>query len=189
MKILVSAASRHGATVEVGATIGAVLQAAGHEVFVAAPSEVEGFAGYDAAVIGSAIYVGHWLDAAREILERHKRELLTIPVWLFASGPIGVPLKPAEPPEEAARLVDLVHAREHRTFPGALDRHKLGFAEKAMVAAVRAEEGDFRPWAEIEGWAREIAASLEPAVSVEIVEAAEAAEAAESWLAVQGRPR
>jgi menaquinone-dependent protoporphyrinogen oxidase len=160
MRILVSAASRHGATVEVAATIGAVLQAAGHEVFVAAPSEVDGFAGYDAAVIGSAIYVGRWLDAAREILERHKVELRAKPVWLFASGPIGDPPRPAEPPEEAARLVELVQAREHRTFPGALDKHKLGFAEKAIVAAVKAEEGDFRPWAEIEGWAREIAATL-----------------------------
>jgi menaquinone-dependent protoporphyrinogen oxidase len=152
--------------VEIGATIGAVLQAAGHDVFVAAPSEVEGFAGYDAAVIGSAIYVGRWLDAARDILERHKVELRTMPVWLFASGPIGDPLRPAEPLEEAGRLVELVRAREHRTFPGALDRHKLGFAEKAMVAAVRAEEGDFRPWADIEGWAREIAAALtaEPAL-------------------------
>lgn len=160
MKILVSTASRHGATVEVGATIGAVLQAAGHDVFVAAPSEVEGFAGYDAAVIGSAVYVGRWLDAAREILELHKVELRTMPVWLFASGPVGNLPRHAEPPEEAVRLVELVHAREHRTFPGALDKHKLGFAEKAIVAAVRAEEGDFRPWAEIDGWAREIAVAL-----------------------------
>lgn len=160
MRILVSAASRHGATVEVAATIGATLQAAGHEVFIAAPSEVDGFGGYDAAVIGSAIYVGKWLDAARDILERHKPELRSIPVWLFASGPVGDPPRPAEHPEEASRLVELVQAREHRTFPGALDRHRLGFAERALVAAVRAEDGDYRPWAEIEAWAREIAAEL-----------------------------
>jgi menaquinone-dependent protoporphyrinogen oxidase len=160
VRVLVSAASRHGATVEVAATIGAVLHAAGHDVFIAAPSEVQGFDGYDAAVIGSAIYVGRWLEPALEILERHKPELREMPVWLFASGPIGSPLKPAEEPEEAARLVELVHAREHRIFPGALDRAKLGFAEKAMVAAVRVDEGDYRPWAEIEAWARGIAAEL-----------------------------
>ncbi len=160
VKVLVSAASRHGATVEVAASIGATLQAAGHEVHVMAPVDIESIAGFDAAVIGSAVYVGKWLDAARDVLERCKPELRAIPVWLFASGPIGDPPKPVEESVEAARLVELVHAREHRTFPGALDKHKLGFGERAIIAAVHTPEGDYRPWAEIEAWSLSIAAAL-----------------------------
>ena len=161
MKVLVSAASRHGATVEIAASIGAALQAAGLETYVLAPSEVDGLAGYDAAVIGSAVYVGRWLEPARDLVEHHKAALLCIPVWLFSSGPVGDPPKPAEEPADAQALSDLVHAKGHRTFPGAIDRTKLGFGERAIMAAVRAPEGEFRPWGEIEAWAQEIAGSLQ----------------------------
>jgi menaquinone-dependent protoporphyrinogen oxidase len=160
LNVLVSAASRHGATVEVAASIGATLQAAGHTVYVVAPGEVDGLEGFDAAVIGSAIYAGRWLEPARLLLECNKSSLRTMAVWLFASGPIGDPPKPDHELEEAARLVSTVKAREHRTFAGSLDRKRLGFAEKALVAAVRAPDGDFRPWPEIEAWAHGIAAEL-----------------------------
>jgi menaquinone-dependent protoporphyrinogen oxidase len=160
VKVLVSAASRHGATVEVAATIGAVLIEAGHEVYIVAPDEVTSVDGYDAAVIGSGVYVGHWLEPARDLLARHKVALLAIPVWLFSSGPVGEPPKPLEEPADAAALVALVGARGHRTFSGNVDKRRLSFSEKAMVAAVRAPEGDFRDWPAIDAWAHEIAADL-----------------------------
>jgi len=160
VKVLVSAASRHGATVEMAANIGAALQAAGHDAFVLAPDEVQRVDGYDAAVIGSGVYVGKWLEPAKDLLARHKVALSGIPVWLFSSGPIGDPPKPVEDPLDAAPLVALVGAREHRTFPGMVDRKRLGFGEKAMVAAVHAAEGDYRPWDEIEAWSQSIAAAL-----------------------------
>ena len=163
MKVLVSAASRHGATIEVAATIGAVLGAAGHEVFVLAPDEVTGLDGFDAAVIGSAVYVGRWAEPARDLVARHKVALARIPVWLFSSGPVGDPPRPAEDPADATALAALVGARGHRSFPGRMDKRRLGIAERAMVAAVRVPEGDYRPWAAIEAWAREIAAVLETA--------------------------
>lgn len=160
MNVLVSAASRHGATIEVAATIGATLHAAGLDVFVVAPDEVESLDGYDAAVIGSAVYVGRWLEPARDLVERHKVALTGIPVWLFSSGPVGDPLKPAQDPADAASLAALVGARDHRTFAGNVDRRRLSLGERAMVAAVRAPEGDYRPWPEIEAWAAQIAAVL-----------------------------
>jgi len=161
VKVLVSAASRHGATVEVGATIGAALGAAGHEVYIVATDEVTSLDGYDAAVIGSGVYLGRWLEPARELVARHGVALSRIPVWLFSSGPVGDPPKPIEDPADAVALAARVGARGHRTFPGLVDKRRLGFGEKAMVAAVRAPEGDFRPWDEIEAWADEIAAALE----------------------------
>lgn len=163
MKVLVCAASKHGATTEIAAEIGAALAALGIEPRVLAPSEVTTLDGYDAAIIGSAVYVGRWLEAAKLLVEGHQEALRAIPVWLFSSGPVGHPPKPAEDAADAEPLVELIAARGHRTFSGQVDRRRLGFGERAVVAAVRAPDGDFRPWPEIEHWAREIAASLKAA--------------------------
>lgn len=160
MKVLVSAASRHGATVEVAATIGAVLGAAGHDVYILAPEEIISLDGYDAAVIGSAVYVGRWIRPARDVVARHKVALSRIPVWLFSSGPVGDPPRTPVEPADAVGLAALIGARGHRSFPGLVDKKRLGIAERAMVAAVRVSEGDYRDWEDIEAWAREIAGAL-----------------------------
>lgn len=160
MKVLVSAASRHGATVEVAATIGAVIGAAGHDVFILAPDEITGIDGFEAAVIGSAVYVGRWIEPARDLVAQHKVALLKIPVWLFSSGPVGDPPRPPGDTVDAPALADLIGARGHRSFPGLVDKRRLGIGERAMVAAVRVPEGDYRPWKDIEAWASEIATVL-----------------------------
>lgn len=161
MRVLVSAASKHGATTEVAATIAAALAGAGVEAVVVAPAEVTSVDGFGAAVIGSGVYAGRWLDGAKDLLQRHREALAAIPVWLFSSGPVGDPPKPTEDPLDAAPLAALVGARGHRVFPGLIDKRRLGLGEKAIVAAVRAPEGDFRPWAEIDAWARGIALELQ----------------------------
>jgi menaquinone-dependent protoporphyrinogen oxidase len=161
MHVLVTAASRHGSTTEVAATVGEVLRTAGHEVRVLHPSEVDSLAGYGAAVIGSGVYMGRWLEPARDLVARERVALARIPVWLFSSGPLGEPPKPDEVPSDAAALVGRIEARGHRVFPGLVEKRRLGFGERALMAAVRAPEGDFRQWDDIEAWAREIAAALE----------------------------
>jgi menaquinone-dependent protoporphyrinogen oxidase len=161
MRVLVTAASRHGATTEVAASVAAALGRAGLEVAVLAPSEVTTIDGFDAAVVGSGVYAGRWLAPAKDLLTQHREELARIPVWLFSSGPVGDPPKPAEDPVDVAAMVELVGARGHRVFPGLLDRRRLGLAEKAILAVVRAPEGDYRPWGGIDAWAGEIAAALE----------------------------
>lgn len=160
MYVLVTAASRHGSTTEVAATVGEVLRTAGHDVRVLLPSEVSSLAGYEAAVIGSGIYTARWLEPARELVQRERVALAKIPVWLFSSGPVGVPPKPLEIPSDAQSLARMIRARDHRVFPGLVEKRRLGFGERALMAAVRAPEGDFRPWAEIEAWAREIVEEL-----------------------------
>jgi menaquinone-dependent protoporphyrinogen oxidase len=160
VKILVTAASRHGATLELAGAIRGILAEAGHEVELLAPERVGIVAPYDAVVLGSAVYAGRWLPTARDLVERELDGLLERPVWLFSSGPIGEPAKPVETPAEATSIADRVHAVEHRVFEGKLDRRSLGFAEKAIVTMVGAAEGDFRPWDGVVTWARSIVATL-----------------------------
>ena len=170
MKVLVSAASKHGATSEVAEEIGRALREALNErgreggedaaVVVHPAAEVSSVEDYDAVVLGSAVYAGHWLESARELAERHADTLSQKPTWLFSVGPIGDPPKPEEDPVDVAPILEATKAREHRIFAGKLDRSALGFAEKAIVVALRAPEGDFRNWEDIRRWAKEIAAVL-----------------------------
>jgi menaquinone-dependent protoporphyrinogen oxidase len=162
MKVLVAAASRYGATAEIARAIGEVLGERGLDVTVAASEQVDGVAGYDAVVLGSAVYAGRWLKPARELVDRAGSELATRPVWLFSSGPIGEPPKPDE--GHAVDLGDVLAttgAREHRLFAGKLVRKGLSFGERAMVVAFRAPDGDFRDWAAITRWAATIASTLQ----------------------------
>jgi menaquinone-dependent protoporphyrinogen oxidase len=160
MRILVTAASRHGSTAEIAARIAEALAAhADLDVTVRAPQDVEEINSYDAYVLGSAIYMGHWLEAARDLVQRH-HGWRDHPVWLFSSGPIGDPPKPDEQPVDIGAVVLATHAREHRLFSGALRRDRLGFAERAMVAALHAPYGDFRDWTAIDALAQDIANAL-----------------------------
>jgi menaquinone-dependent protoporphyrinogen oxidase len=163
MKVLVSAASRHGATAEIARAIGAELDAAGIEADVRRPEDVRSVASYDAVVLGSGVYAGRWLGPAKELIERESVALASRPVWLFSSGPIGDPSKPEEEPADVARLRESTHAIDHRVFAGRLDRGQLGFAEKAIVAVVHAPDGDFRQWDAVTAWASSIARRLQAA--------------------------
>jgi len=162
VRILVSAASKHGSTAEIAVRIAETLRTAlpGDAVVDLRPAvEVTDVAPYDAVVLGSAVYMGRWLDDARDVAQRiaaHPQR----PVWLFSSGPIGEPPKPDEDPTEVAALVAATGSRGHRLFAGRLDRHRLGLAERAMVAALRVADGDFRDWDATDSWGREIAAEL-----------------------------
>jgi menaquinone-dependent protoporphyrinogen oxidase len=104
--------------------------------------------------------MGRWMDAAKEFVGRHRQELARLPVWLFSSGPLGDPPVPTEDPIDVRMLVEMIAARGHRVFAGNLARRERGLGEKTIVTVVRAEEGDFRPWADIGQWARDIAAEL-----------------------------
>jgi menaquinone-dependent protoporphyrinogen oxidase len=157
MQVLVTAASKYGATAEIAAAIAQVLDEHGLEATVLPPEQVEEVDGYDAAVVGSAVYAGHWLKPARELVERHAAVLAGRPVWLFSSGPVGDPPKPEEDPVDVADLLAATGAREHRVFAGKLVRKQLSFPERAIVSALRVPEGDFRDWTEIHQWAAGIA--------------------------------
>lgn len=160
MKVLVAVASKHGATMEIGQVIEASLRSSGLDVELKRIEDVSTLSPHSAVVLGSGVYAGHWLRPAREFAEVHEGELKRLPVWLFSSGPVGDPPKPLENPAEVAGVVKRIDSRGHRLFAGKIEGSDLGFSEKALVALVRAPDGDFRPWSEISTWAESIAAQL-----------------------------
>ncbi len=165
LKVLVSAASMHGSTSDIAQVIAEVLSEQGLAVTVLEPGEVQSIGGYDAAIIGSAVYVGHWLDPAKDLVDRCHDQLINRPVWLFSSGPVGNPVSKlaqamAKDPVELAGLRVATHARDHRMFPGKLDRKVLSHAQRASLLIFHGLEGDFRDWAEIRQWANDIAGQL-----------------------------
>jgi menaquinone-dependent protoporphyrinogen oxidase len=155
VRVLVVVASKHGSTREIAEAVardlGAVLQDAEH-----APSP----AGFDAVVVGSAVYAGRWRETARDWVSAHAAELRTRPVWLFSSGPIGSPPFPPDEPHDVHPLSELIGARGHQVFPGRLDKGLLSFGERAVVTAMRAPLGDFRDWDAVRVWAAEVARLL-----------------------------
>jgi menaquinone-dependent protoporphyrinogen oxidase len=160
VRVLVTAASRHGSTHEIADAIAAGLARRGVEAEVRPAEELAALDGYDAYVIGSAVYIGRWLDQPRELIEA--RTWPSVPVWLFSSGPLGPPenLKPEGDPVDVEALIEATGAVEHRVLAGRLDRKLLSLPEKALVVAVRAPEGDFRDWQEIDAFAAGIAEHL-----------------------------
>jgi menaquinone-dependent protoporphyrinogen oxidase len=163
MKVLVTAASKHGATAEIASVIGAILETQKIEAEVIPPAFVQDVRGYDAVVLGSGVYAGHWLKPAKEFAERHAAALRDRPVFLFSSGPVGEPPKDADAPPEMRATDTAVHALDRRVFGGRITGSQLGPFEKLIVRVVKAPLADDRPWDDIAEWAREIARNLDPA--------------------------
>lgn len=161
MKVLVCAATKYGATGEIANVVADVLAEEGFEVTVIPPEQAGAIEQFDAMVLGSAVYMGQWMKPARELVDRSATALAARPVWLFSSGPVGEPAKPAENPVDVSKILQSTKARDHRVFTGRLVRKHLSFPDRAMASAIRAAEGDFRNWAEIRAWAAGIASALQ----------------------------
>jgi menaquinone-dependent protoporphyrinogen oxidase len=165
MTVLVAAATKHGATGEIADRIGADLAEVGLDVDVLALNDVRDVSGYQAVVLGSAIFYGTWMKQARAFVDAHADELAARPTWLFASGSVtGDPPRADDPnairPSLVDKLLTATHAREHKLFAGKLDPSTLNLAEKLPIHLVRARDGDWRDWKAIDEWATTIANQL-----------------------------
>ena len=160
-RILIAVASKHGSTMEIAEAIGRTLGEEGLAVTVEAVDSVMHVDEYQAVVVGSAVYMGHWLEPARTFVAQHATDLKERRTWLFSSGPIGAPPLPkAEDAVHVDEFMAATGASDHRLFAGKIDRQRLGFAERAVLRAVGAKEGDYRDWGAISDWARELARDL-----------------------------
>jgi len=161
MRILVTVSSRHGATLQMGAQVADQLRAAGHQVDEIEPDDVESVATYGAVVLGSAVYVDRLGADLRALVERQVGQLREKPVWLFWSGPVGTSTKVPAAPGDVAAMVQRVDAYPAQCFWGRLDKKSLAIHERALVALIDAEAGDFRDETAVRGWAGRIADELE----------------------------
>ena len=98
MNILVTVASKHGATGDIGDVVAGVLRDAGLAVETRAPDRVDSLDGFDAVILGSAVYAGRWMGSATHFADRFAAELASREVWLFSSGPTGGAPTPKDDP-------------------------------------------------------------------------------------------
>jgi len=180
MKVLVTYATRHGATGGIAQRIAQTLERSGLEVALEPVEEASEPALYDAFVIGSAAYAGHWLKEASAFVRDHCDLLASRPVWLFSSGPTGTArvddkgrdVFEAARPAEFGEFQAHIKPRAEKVFFGAYDpdaeptnvaeRFFKGFMKVMPSVRDSLPSGDFREWPEIEAWAEKIAAELLP---------------------------
>ena len=164
-QVLLTYASKYGATAEIAEKIAEVLGQAGLSAAVMPVKEVRDPAAYEAVVLGSAVYMGRWLKRATKFLKSNEKALSKRPVWIFSSGPTGEG-DPAELldgwryPGYLQPQLDHIRPRDIALFHGDLDPEKVNFIERSLIKNVESPVGDFRDWDAITAWAASIAGSL-----------------------------
>lgn len=168
--VLVAYASRYGSTQEVAEVVAAVLSEHGLEVDLQPMREVRSLEGYGAVVLGTALYMFHFHKDARRFLARHRDGLMERPVAIFAMGPINNDEKEWQGvrdqlAKELAKFPWFTPvARE--IFGGVFDPAKLRFPYNLLPALRRLPASDIRDWTAIRDWANNLAAKLQPALSL-----------------------
>lgn len=160
MRVLVTAASRHGSTREIAQELAQAIRAAGLHCDHLEPKDITSVADYDHVIVGSAIYVGNWMGEARDLLDRTRTELLDRNVWLFSSGLSDTPSKEANSTPALFARMKNVGAIEHRHFSGKLDVLALSLAERAAIMAARGKYGDARDMEAVRNWGAQIAQAI-----------------------------
>lgn len=164
--VLVTYASKYGATKEIAEKIGDVLGQAGLQADVFPVDGILDITPYEAMILGSAIYIGKWQKEAVEFLRVNEKVLANRPVWIFSSGPTGEgdPVELVEGlrvPVALQPVVDRIHPRDLVVFHGFINPDKINFIEKwSIKSLVKKPFGDFRNWDAIIAWATSIAESL-----------------------------
>lgn len=167
MRVLVTFASRHGATREIAAVLARRLHRSlargpgGSSVALLPVHSRPDVAASDVVVLGSPVYDGRWLPEALAFADAHAAELGSRPLWLFSSGmPVAPPvgdLLPGTVGVDGPWLDDALGARGHRIFPGRLEPRLLGHEERRYPLAAASSGADRRDWAAVLAWADEVA--------------------------------
>ncbi|AXE24253.1 flavodoxin [Streptomyces globosus] len=162
-RVLVAYGTRHGATAGIAAEIGRTLREDGLDAVVLPADDVDDVRGFDAVVLGGALYAGRWSAKARHCAERNEHYLRHRPVFLFSSGPVDSSAEQHEirPVPAVAKQMERLGAREHVTFGGSITASTPGLMAKALVR--HGKGGDFRNPERIQTWAHHISAELDAA--------------------------
>lgn len=161
-KVLITYASKYGATAQIAEKIGETLSKNNIEVSIIPVTKVKSLSAFSAIILGSAIYAGRWQKDAVDFLNIHEPVLCSRPFWIFSSGPIGKGdpqklTKDNNPPPYVKGIIDRIKPRDVTVFHGNIDFKKLNFFEKFIVKRIVKEPlGDFRDWKMITLWAETI---------------------------------
>ena len=163
MTVLIAYACTGGGTEGIASWIAEELRDAGLDVDLTPAARVHDVSGYQALILGSALYAAGWHPDARHFTRRFAGGFADRPAWLFSSGPLDTsaddgPVTPGHHAQEAMRELP---AREHVTFGGRMTteaRGWLGFLARRMAREGHA--GDFRNPERVRAWARDIARTL-----------------------------
>jgi menaquinone-dependent protoporphyrinogen oxidase len=167
-RVLVTYASRTGATVGVAEAIGKTLSENGLEVEVRPMSEVTNLTPYDAVVAGSAIQSRQWLPEAMQFMRTYQPELTHKPFAAFLVC-MTLAMKNKDYQSAVAQWLEpvrsLVRPMSEGLFAGALDISKVpSFTTRLQfrisVALGVWTEGDHRDWTAIHAWANKLALKL-----------------------------
>ena len=161
-RVLVAYASRHESTAEIATVIATELDRARCRADLQEVRLVDDLTSFDAAVIGSALYLARWDAAAVDLVRRERAALAAIPTWLFSSGPVGAGPATARPqrlpqPEDVAALAEEIGAHS-TTFGGRVDPAVGDFEMEILATAGLA--GDWRDFRRIRSWARTVATDV-----------------------------
>jgi menaquinone-dependent protoporphyrinogen oxidase len=161
-QVLVTYATKYGATAEIAEKIGQVLRQAGLHTDVLPADRVSNLSSYKAVILGSAVYIGGWRKETTKFLKANEKVLSEQLVWLFSSGPTGEgnPVELTKGwhfPKALQPIADRIQPRDIAVFHGAIHMQKLNLIEKWMINNVKAPLGDFRDWDAITSWATAIA--------------------------------
>ncbi|MBF0697052.1 flavodoxin domain-containing protein [Actinomyces bowdenii] len=160
MKILLTSSSRHGSTDEVAAVIAQRLREAAVEVDQAHPEDVESVEGYDAFIMGSAVYMTKWTNEAVDFTRRFRTTLADKPVWAFSVGLSGVADGQAADPLRIGPVLLALEPEDHICFAGRFAPDRLNLRERSIARLGGASEGDYRDWDQVTQWADAIITSL-----------------------------
>jgi len=158
--ILVGYATRYGSTGEIAGLIADELRAAGYSIEC---KSLKGGGirpcGYDAAVLGSPLYMGKWLAEAREYVSRERVCLSRIPVAVFCVGYSFRDQSPASLQagcEALSEVRALIPVRDMAFFPGRVDHSRVSPADRAILALAKVIPGDFRDDGLVRSYARRL---------------------------------
>jgi menaquinone-dependent protoporphyrinogen oxidase len=151
--ILLAYATRFGSTEEAAESVGAALRIAGFEVDIRPVNEVAGLDGYEAVVLGAAIYNARWHPEAHRFLPKNREALEQRPVAIFALGPLSASEAAMQ---RSMRQLD----KELEKYPwlkpvsvevfiGKIDPAKMGFFDRLTSP----KASDHMDWEAIRLWA------------------------------------
>ena len=163
--VLVAYVTRYGSTKGIAERIAAVMSDAGLRVSVRSADEDLPAGAYDAVVFGSPVFDQRWLPAGDAFVARNREALARHPVWLFSVGTFGdrkrlVGRLMQREPKNIGEVLDAIGPREYRVFAGVIERSQWPAPSRGLYHLLGGRLGDNRDWADIDAWARAIAAQL-----------------------------